>query len=307
MPEITLCKYDINISNWESGFITSKLLLDIKQSILKYPFKGVDPHSYGLVEPIIKDDYLFFKFIHKFPTVLIDYIPETKEEKRTDVLDSADFYVILNLNNLKIYIQSRRSSEFPKKNIILKRVQEVVLDILLENNLIFEKFTESKILYDREKLVKIFYEQADEILEIEFSNFDSDLIIEEKKRRNNKRQVYFNPIEAYNEAMEESAIRLADNAESALIKAKENGNLKKDPITRAMLEGSREPQKMTYTKNGALFHCSSIANNKEKIDINESDDIDLRIKKIIEKIEGTMNAFGVDGGNDTPNLFNQGE
>ena len=97
---------------------------------------------------------------------------------------------------------------------------------------------------DRDRIVSIFYEKSEKVLELEFDEFDINLIREEKEKRGGKRQAYFNPKEEYQEALEESAIRLAQHADKASIKAKQGENLKKTLLLAQCLRHQEDPLKL---------------------------------------------------------------
>ena len=150
--------------------------------------------------------------------------------------------------------------------------------------------TEDKI--NRDRIVEIFYKKADEVLEMEFTDFDKNLIKTEKEKRNGNLQKYFNPKEEYQEAMEEAAILGAEHINIAKLKAKQGCDLKKDPITRAMLEGSRQPTKIVYKKESHEFTDSAVRKQKEVISI-EGTVFDFNTNEQIKNILSKLPNFDV--------------
>ena len=156
-------------------------------------------------------------------------------------------------------------------------------------------------MYHKVKIVDIFYHQADSVIELEFEDFDKDLIEFQKVERG-RRQTYFNPIEEYQEAAEAGALRFATNAEKAHMKAKQGESFKKDPIARAMLEGSKKPTKIVYTKDLSIITQYGVTRSKETISIPSELDIENseQILGIISCLVGGENNRSIERSENNP-------
>jgi hypothetical protein len=122
---------------------------------------------------------------------------------------------------------------------------------------------------------------------MEFSDFDGAFVKEQKRKRNGQLQTYFNPIEEYQEAMEEGSIRFGNHVDYSKVKAKKNESLKKDPIIRAMLEASKKPIKIIYEKDSVMYTDSGVKKQKEKLTLegeNYNLEEDGRAEKIIDAL-----------------------
>lgn len=281
--ELTLHRYKISGANWGETFDQS-CYVDIVREMNRLPFQEQEPDKmYGFARCAHMSNTIYGLFIQKHPQVLTDYDPHTKKEIKQTLVDSGEYLFIIYPNNYEIYFQHKRSSDLPSTSKILRRFEGILRLAFSKTKYRFSELISITEEIDREKIVNIFYEESDEVLEMEFTEFDAQLILDEKDKRNGKRQVYFNPKEEYQEGMEEAAIHLAANAENASIKAKQGSNLKKDPITRAMLEGSRSPTKIVYKRESVEYTDSAITKNKEILTINGTDSISA-IDSILERL-----------------------
>ena len=216
MPEITLYRYNIFQNYWDENSLTNELLVAISEALNERPFFGNSNNdSFGFLNCGVYEKIIYGHFIQKFSSLAIDYDSETKEEIQTPFIDSADHYFFADLIKLEIVLQAKRAGEIPSRDVILERFKgsfNLVLDSVLRKT--FAGLAEAPEEVDREKIVKIFYEDAQKVIQMEFEEFDSELITEEKRKRNGKRQTYFNPREEFQEAMEEGAtnsLRLRKN------------------------------------------------------------------------------------------------
>ena len=264
----TIYRYKIIGASWGDGVMTETLLRSIADLLMKQHFSGGETETkYGFTQCGYKELKVFGLFIQKYPAILIDYDPITKEEIKNSTIDCGEYLFVLNLSEYEVFLQARKSSDLPSKDEIAKRFDGQLQLILHSLNYGYKYLEIKQDKVDRDRIVSIFYDFSDKVLEMEFDEFDVKLIEEEKKKRGGKRQTYFNPIEEYQEALEESAIRLAQHTDKAYIKAKQGESLKKDPITRAMLEASRKPIKIVYTHNSEQFTEFGVTKRKEVISV----------------------------------------
>ena len=281
--DITLYRYKARRANWTKESATIKFAEQLVEALIKLPFYGDNPEQqFGFANCVNWEKIVFGLFIQKFSKKLTDYDPKTKEEIIHDEIDSGKYLFIIDLENHEIFLQNKRSADLPKHEIIVRKFTELLKLALSKTNHIFNKLEITQDIIDREKIISIFYDIADEVTEIECTDFDPGLILEEKKKRG-KRQIYFNPKEEYQEAMEEAAIKIASSADKASIKAKEGGNLKKDPISRALLEGAKQPTKIVYKKEKEEFTDSAVTRRKEVVYI-EGLEIDLKNEEQVSNI-----------------------
>lgn len=284
----TIYRYKIIGANWGDSVMTEALLEKIAVLLMEHPFYGDEAETqFGFTQCDYKDGKIFGLFIQKYSAILIDYDPVTKAEIKKSTIDCGEYLFVLNLTEYEIFFQTRKSSDLPSNEEINRRFVGQLKLVLHSINYGFEYIEVTQDKTDRDKIVSIFYEISDRVLELEFDEFDINLIEEEKKKRGGKRQVYFNPKEEYQEALEESAIRLAKHTDKASIKAKQGENLKNDPITRAMLEVSRKPIKIVYTCENEQYTEFGVTKRKEVIAV-EGDSFNL-----IDQIENIFsNIFG---------------
>lgn len=287
--DITIYRYRIIGASWGSEVISSELSLQLAGALMQQPLYGDDPETqFGFTQCSSSNNLCYGLFVQKFPLTLIDYDAITKEEVRQESIDTGEYLFVLDLSEYEVYLQTKKSSKLPNRDEILKRYVSLLKFVMNKSlNYGFEYLAETVDEIDREKVMNIFYVDSEKVTELELEDFDLNLIEEQKKVRG-KRQTYFNPIEEYQEAMEAGAIRLSQHAEKTYVKAKPGEDLKKDPITRAMLEGSRKPIKITYVKEGETRTEYGVNKSKEKITV-EGDDYDLvnQIDGILSSLMGT--------------------
>jgi len=302
--ELTLYRYFLSGATWGKTF--DKLERDsVIKEMMKLPFQGEESEKmYGFARCGYFKENIYGLFIQKHPQVLTDYDPKTKKETRKELVDSGEYLFIIYPQIRQLLFQHRRSSVLPPSDEIQKKFVGILKLAFNKTKYMFDSLSEVEEKTDRTKVVNIFYKEADEVLEMEFAHFDDKLIDLEKANRGGKRQTYFNPKEEYQEGMEEAAISLAKNTERASIKAKQGGNLKKDPITRAMLEGSRSPTKIVYKKDSIEYTDSAVTRKKEVLTI-EGPDMIAQIESLITRLSlGDNRSPGKkDSGEQT--LFNE--
>lgn len=287
--DVTIYRYRIKQANWGAEKINEALTINIASSLTEQPFIGeFDESKYGFAQCISREKNVIGVFVQKFPTTLIDYDPITKDEIQKNVVDCGEYLFVLDFENYDIYLQSKRSTDLPNKEEIKKRFTSLLKLILVEKlSMIFSHLEETQDEVNREHIVELFYTESDKVIELDLDDFDINLINDQKRARGGKRQTYFNPIEEYQEAMEAAAIRLSEHADKTYIRAKKGESLKKDPIARAMLEGSRKPIKITYIKDGITYTEYGVTKNKLEISI-EGDNF-----KLIEQVNNIVaNIFG---------------
>lgn len=282
--DVTLYRYRVDGANWSRESTDEISLSVLVQAMMELPFQGEDEErQYGFAHCGVLNGVVYGLYVQKFPKVLTDYDKDTKQEIKQDSVDSGEYLFVCRLKEYEIHLQNKRSSDLADKVEILKRFSALLKMAMNATKFMFSSLTEAQDEVDRDRVVKIFYEEADTILEMDFADFDISLIEEEKQKRGGAIQKYFNPIEEYQPAMQEAAIRMATNAEKTSVKAKKGGNLKKDPITRAMLEVSRKPMKIVYIKEENEYTDSAVTKRKEVISI-EGGDLDLSDAQQVQDI-----------------------
>lgn len=271
---ITLYRYMITNANWLSNANFISMREEVKKAIISSLFQGDDLNAqYGFAHCQIIDNKVCGLFIQKFEEILTDYGPNKDEIKKVEV-NSGKYVFVISLETFEIFLQAKKSPNLPTKDEILNRFISTLRLVFNDTNYMFSSLRLVEERIDRDKIVDIFYKQADAVVEMQFRDFDLNLIAEEKVKRKGKTQKYFNPIEEYNEAMDDASIKFARNAEFTKVKAKQGGDLRKDPMTRGMLEGSRNPVKITYIKEGEPIHDSAMTKNKETLIVEgEAEDV----------------------------------
>lgn len=274
---------------WSAENVTTEDIENLKDKMLAQPFQGDDEdRKFGFAQCGRRDDVLYGLFVQKFPKKIRDYNDETKEETSQSIRDSGEYLFLFYPKRYELYLQARRSSDLPGTTDIIKKFVGVMKMAVGTNGKFHATtfdYTEDEV--DRERIVQIFYEEADAVTELELEDFDRNYIYEQKQARGNKYQTYFNPIDEYQPAMEAAALRFGNNTDKATIKAKQGESFKKDPIARAMLEGSRKPVRIVYKKDSEIYTEYGLTKRKEVITI-ESDEFDLehQIDSIIQRLEG---------------------
>jgi hypothetical protein len=295
--EITLNRLRARSPRWNAENVTHQDIDSLVTKMLEQPFEGSDDdYKYGFAHCGRKDDVLYGLFVQKFPKKVTDYNPQTKEETTQAIRDSGAYLFIFYPKRYELYLQARRSADLPGTTEIIKRfVGLMKLAVGINGKFMATTFDYTEDEVDRGHIVDIFYNQADSITELELEDFDRQLVYEQKNERGNIIQTYFNPIDEYQPAMEEAALRFGTNAERVIVKAKRNENFKKDPIVRAMLEGSRKPVRIVYKKDSETHTEYGVTKKKEIISI-ESDEFDLdnQIDTILARLEGSDTLRQVD-------------
>jgi len=293
--KITLHRYQIKGNTWKTEDLTTDFLKKVVNKMIIAPFMGNEnepDRQFGFAHCAFLDKIIYGIFVQKFPKTLKDYDVKTKQEKKQKSIDSGEYLFIIFPENNELYLQNKRDADLPCHVDIEKRFADLLKYIFYENSFTFSELIQTEDKINRDRIVEIFYKKADEILEMEFTDFDKNLIKKEKEKRHGKLQKYFNPKEEYQEAMEEAAILGAEHINTAKIKAKQGCDLKKDPITRAMLEGSRQPTKIVYKKESQVFTDSAIKKQKEVISI-EGIGYDFDTNEQIKNILSKLPSFNV--------------
>lgn len=293
---ITLYRYRIKNASWDVDILSDERLLKIATALSRYPLYGEEDKSkFGILKCDILDGKLYGVFIQKHPKTVTDYDTETKEEIKREVTESGEYFFILDVNKHVYYLQARRSNELPRRKDICRKFMNIFNLSQSSEGYGFKDFEEAEEQIDREKIKKIFYNDAQSVTEIELNDFDQFLIFSEKDARGGIRQTYFNPREEYQEAMEEGAVKFSQHAEKAFVKAKQGESLQKDPLTRAMLESSRKPTKIVYIKENKKFTAHGVTETKVTVSL-ESDRLDMNDEKQIEAIFANIYGGEVDFG-----------
>lgn len=288
--EITLNRLKARSPRWSTEAVTQPAIDGLVTKMLELPFQGEDEdRMFGFAHCGSKEDVLYGIFVQKFPKRITDYNPDTKEETNQEIRDTGEYLFIFYPKRHELYLQTKRSADLPATSEIIKRFVSVMKLANGSSGMfmldIFD-YTEDEV--DRNRIVDIFYNIADKITELDLEDFDRQLVYDQKRERGDRHQTYFNPIDDYQPAMEEAALRFGTNTEKVSVKAKRNENFKKDPIVRAMLEGSRRPTKIVYQKDSEIITEYGVTKKKEVITI-ESDDFDLenQIDTILAKLESS--------------------
>jgi hypothetical protein len=281
---ITLYRYDIIPPTWNNNNISLTLLNNVANVISEFPFAGRhEPEKFGFIKCAVLKEKLYGLFIQKHPSSIINYDDDTKEPKNGEVIESGEYFFIIDFSSYCFYLQAKRSSELPGKKEITNKFHNLFNAAVSSLGISFNYFKEADDIVDREKIKNIFYNEADRVTEIELEDFTTGIIIDEKEQRGGSRQTYFNPIEEYQEAMEEGAVKFSQNAAKAMVKAKKGGSIQKDPITRAMLESANKPTKITYIKENRKIVAKGVIESKVIVSV-ESDHIDFTDEKQIQSI-----------------------
>jgi len=292
--DVTLYRYRTNGARWNHQEVSSTNLALLVKAMNQLPFQGdgEDFRRFGFAQCGVHKSIVYGVFVQKFPKTLTDYDPQTKEENIQTLPDSGEFLFIFYPERYEIYFQTKRSSDLPPQETIIDRLIGVLQLAVTRSStqFFFSDLEQTRDEVDRRRIVDLFYEEADEITELELEGFDSQLVHDEKQRRHGARQKYFNPIEEYQEAMEEATLRLGNDAEKVTMKAKKGHSFKKDPIARAALEASRKPVKMVYTKDSETYVEYGVTKKKEVIHIEaEGYDLSDQIENIIGQLSHQAN------------------
>lgn len=289
---ITLYRYKIKGALWDNAIINDTDLDKAVVDMTALPLQGEDEErKYGITFCGTEDDILFGNFVQEFPKKLTHYDSQTKEESTVDEIDSGSYLFIIFPREYIVYLQAKRSSDLPSNEEILKRFVATVRLANHNNKLLFSDLVPTEDYVDRDKIVDIFYNVSEAVTELELEDFDVELIKKQREERG-KRQTYFNPIEEYQEAAEEAAVRFATHSEKASLKAKQGESFKKDPIARAMLEGASKPTKIVYRKDSETVTQYGVTRSKEIITVPSDFDADKDIKEIIQYLQGERRSGG---------------
>ena len=87
-------------------------------------------------------------------------------------------------------------------------------------------------------------------------------------------------------AYESLGLWFARHADKVSIKAKQGETFTKDPIARAMLEGSSKPKKIIYKKNSETVTQYGVTRSKEVITLPVDFEVDKHIEEIIAYLKG---------------------
>lgn len=289
--DVTLYRYKTKEPKWDSETIDTTALLALTKAMNELPFQGDSEgqRRYGFAQCGVYEKIVYGLFVQKFPKKLTDYDPDTKEEKIQTLPDSGEFLFLFFPDRYEWYFQTKRSADLPPQETIINRLIGVTKLSVIESRTRFNFSTleQTRDEVDRQQIVELFYGDVDEVTEIELEGFDSQLVRDEKRKRGGKHQKYFNPIEEYQEAMEEATLRLGNNAEKVTMKAKKGHSFKKDPIARAALEASRKPIKIVYTKGNETHTQYGITKKKEILRIDAGDyNLENQIEGIVAQISG---------------------
>lgn len=286
---ITLNRLKAHSPYWDADSITSEDIQQLEKNLTDLPFAGEEEdRKFGFAHCGSKNGVVYGLFIQKYPKVATDYNSDTKEETVQKVRDSGKYLFIFYPNRYELYLQAKRSSDLPSTDEITRKFVELWRLANQTSKFMLTNFEPTEDEYDRDKIVKIFYEEADVVMELEMEGFDRNLVYEQKQLRGGVHQTYFNPIDEYQPAMEEGALRFGQNTEKASVRAKKGENFKKDAIVRAMLESSRKPTKIVYRKDSVAHTEYGVTKKKEVISIEASDlDIESHIDSIIARLNDT--------------------
>jgi hypothetical protein len=283
--DVTIYRYVTGGARWDPGTLGEEDYRKVVEDMNNLHFQGYDEErKYGLAQCGYRDGIIYGLFIQKFPTKLIDYDPETKDESIQDAVDSGEYLFIFFPATYEIYFQVKRSANLPNSEEIIKRFMAVLALANQGNRFLFNELKPTEDEINRNRILEIFYTEADNITELELEDFDPQIILEQEQARGSI-QKYFNPREKYQEAMKEAGLSFAGHTKKISIKAKRGESFKKDPIARAALEGSRRPVKIVYEKESQTKTEYGVTKRKEILTI-ESAEFDLD-----EQIEGIINAL----------------
>ncbi|GEM_PF-2984967 len=286
---ITLNRLKAHNPYWDADSLVDEDIQQLEANLRNLPFAGdEEDRKFGFAQCGSKNGVVYGLFIQKYPKVATDYNSDTKEETIQKVRDSGKYLFIFYPSRYELYLQAKRSSDLPSTDEITRKFVELWRIANQEGKFLLTNFEPTEDEYNRDKIVKIFYEEADVVMELELEGFDKNLVYEQKQLRGGGHQTYFNPIDEYQPAMEEGALRFGQNTEKAIVKAKKGENFKKDAIVRAMLEGSRKPTKIVYQKDSISHTEYGVTKKKEVISIEASDlNLEAHIDSIIARLNDT--------------------
>ena len=283
--DVTLYKYVTGGARWDGGALVEADYQAVVRDMNGLPLQGYDyDRKYGFAQCGFGIDVVYGLFVQKFPTKLIDYDSETKNETVQSAVDSGEYLFILFPKTYELYLQTKRSSDLPNQDEIIRRFIAVAALANQNNKFLFTDLQLTTDQINRDKIIEIFYEKADSITELELEDFDPAIINEQESQRG-RIQTYFNPYEEYQEALKEAGLRFAGDTKRVNVKAKQGSSFKKDPIARAMLEGSRKPIKIVYQKDSETKTEYGVTKSKEVITIEATEfDLENQIENIVNRI-----------------------
>lgn len=286
--DITLYRYLLSGATWDQTFNDNDFIA-LVNILNTTPFQGDDEErKYGFVQCLQYEASIYGLFIQKYPEKLMDYDDNTKEQMVSESINSEEYLFIFTPNKLDLYLQARRNKDLPSRTVIKTRFEEMLKFHLSEIKKGFDDLVKAKDEYDREEALRIFYEISDTVLELDLSEFDEELVNHEYKRRG-KFQTYWNPKDEYQEAGHDAAVKFAKNASRSSIKAKRDQSLKKDPVTRIMLEGSRKPQRIVYTKENETITKDLVHRSKERLYLEDDKyDLEAQVESISHQLKGII-------------------
>lgn len=298
--DITLNRLRARDPYWSKESVVYSDIEKFTKLIAELPFQGEEEdRKYGFAHCSHTDEVIYGLFVQKYPKTVTDYNTDTKIEESQEIRDTGEYLFIFFPKTYELYLQAKRSSDLPGTTQIIKKF--VVLWKMAaadDGKFLISTFDYTQDEVDRSRILDIFYIEAESISELELEDFDRNLILEQKKVRGGKYQTYFNPIDEYQPAMEEAALRFGNNADKVMVKAKQGESFKKDPIVRAMLEGSRKPIKIVYKKDSVTHTEYGLTKKKEIITIDSGDfDLENQIAPILEKLKGTDTLRKIKQGN----------
>jgi len=286
--EITLYRYRTRNSRWNGQDFTFEELQDLAASMNLLPFQGdEEDRQFGFAHCAARENIIYGLFVQKFPKKITDYDSQTKEELNQILTDTGEYLFLFFPDRYELYLQTKRSADLPSQDQMVKRFIGAFQLAVANRKFFFTAIDVTEDEIDRERILELFYKESDAVTELELEDFDRQLVYEEKSKRNGQIQTYFNPIDKYQPAMEEAALRLGNNAQKISMKAKQGQSFKKDPIARAALEASRKPVKITYSKDSEVHVEYGLTKKKEVLTIEASDfDLDDQIEGILRQIAG---------------------
>ncbi len=287
--DITLNRLKARDPYWGADKVELGDIEKFTDLLSKQPFEGEDEdRKYGFAHCGHTNDAIYGLFVQKYPKVVTDYT-ETKLEESQKIRDTGEYLFVFYPRKYELYLQAKRSADLPGTTQIIKKFVGLwkLIASSSDGKFLVSTFDYTQDEVDRGRILEIFYTEADSVSELELEDFDRNLVLEEKRLRGDKYQTYFNPIDAYQPAMEEAALRFGNNTEKVSVKAKQGESFKKDPIVRAMLEGSRKPIKIVYKKDSVVRTEYGLTKKKEVITIDSGDyDLENQIGSILEKLQG---------------------
>lgn len=220
--DVTLNRLIARKPLWGAEKVTPQAVSKFTKILREQPFSGdVEDRKFGFAQCGNTDEVIYGLFVQKFPKVIIDYKGEEKQEERQKIRDTGEYLFIFYPKRFELYLQARRSRDLPGTTEIIQKFVSLWRFAASDGGMfLVDTFDYTRDIVDRDRIVKIFYEEADAITELELEGFDRSLIDEQKRLRGGGYQTYFNPIDEYQPAMDEAAYRFGKNADKVTVKAK---------------------------------------------------------------------------------------